>query len=427
MGKEGQHSSRNSQQYDSTLIIVYLLLMTIGWTAIFATQYDGVFEPFNLATNHGKQLLWMGVSGLIFFIILGFDRLLLMNLSYIIYGAVMLMLLSVFIIGSATKGNLNWVDLGFFKLQPSEFAKLATAMALSKYLDTPQVRFNNMKQRMIASGIVAVPLLIVLLQGDAGSALVFLSFIMVFNKEGLSNWVIYFGLYMVAISLLALAVDKFLLIGIVVVLFALILTYIYVVLPRERTVVALIVGIMLMSIGYIIAVDTAFHSILKPHQQDRINIILGKLEDNKGVGYNLEQSKIAIGSGGPFGKGFLQGTQTRYDFVPEMTTDFIFCSIGEEWGFFGSCVLIGLFVVLLQRLIQIADRQRSAYSRVYIYSIASIIFMHFMVNIGMTIGLLPVIGIPLPFISYGGSSLLSFSTMLAIAVKLDSERLMSIR
>lgn len=412
-------------QYDSTVIIIYLILMAIGWTAIFATQYDGTFDLFDLSTNHGKQMLWMGVSGLLFFIILGFDRLLLMNLSYMIYGAIILLLLSVFVIGAATKGNLNWIDLGFFKLQPSEFAKLATAMALARYLDTPQVRFNTLKQRMIASTIVGVPLFIVLMQGDAGSALVFLSFIMVFNREGLSNWFIYLGLYVVGVSLLALATDKFILIGAVVILFSVILTYIYVVLPRERTIVAIIVGLMLVSIGYIVAIDSAFHSILKPHQQDRINIILGKLEDKKGVGYNLEQSKIAIGSGGPFGKGWLQGTQTRYDFVPEMTTDFIFCSIGEEWGFIGSFVLITLFVILLQRLIAIANRQRTTYARVYIFSVASIIFMHFLINIGMTIGLLPVIGIPLPFISYGGSSLLSFSVMLAIAVKLDSERLMT--
>ncbi|MCO5233834.1 MAG: rod shape-determining protein RodA [Chitinophagales bacterium] len=421
MGK-GQYSQN---QLDSTIVIVYLLLIAIGWSAIFATQYDGTFSLFDLSSNHGKQLLWIGVSGLIFFIILGIDRLFLMNISYLVYGLILLLLLSVFVIGAATKGNLNWIDLGFFKLQPSEFAKLATAMALARYLDTPQVRFNTWKQRAVAFALVGVPLLIVLAQGDAGSALVFFSFVMVFNREGLSNWFIYLGIYIVFISLLALSLDKFLLIGGIVVLFSIILTYIYVVLPRERTVVALIVGIMLVSIGYIIAVDTAFHSILKPHQQDRINIILGKLEDNKGVGYNLAQSKIAIGSGGPFGKGWLHGTQTRYDFVPEMSTDFIFCSIGEEWGFLGSLVLISLFVILIQRLITVAMRQRTVYARVYIYSIASIIFMHFMINIGMTIGLLPVIGIPLPFISYGGSSLLSFTIMVAIAVKLDSERLVT--
>ena len=414
----------SQESYDTTIVIIYLLLMIIGWSAIFATQYDGAFDIFNMSKNYGKQLLWMIVSGAMFFIILGINRIVLMNLSFIIYGVVMALLLSVFVIGAATNGNLNWIDLGIFKLQPSEFAKLATAMALAKYLDTPAVSFRNFKQRIISIGIVVVPLLIVLLQGDAGSALVFFGFVMVFNREGLSNWIIYLGIYVIAISLLALSIDRFLLIGLVVLLFALILIYIYVILPRERVLVALIVSIMLLSIGYVVAVDSAFHSLLKQHQQDRINIILGKLEDSKGVGYNLEQSKIAIGSGGLLGKGWLHGTQTRYDFVPEMTTDFIFCSIGEEWGFLGSLVLVGLFVWLLQRLLSMANRQRTTYARVYIYSVASIIFMHFMINIGMTIGLLPVIGIPLPFISYGGSSLFSFSAMLAIALKMDSGRLL---
>jgi rod shape determining protein RodA len=418
---------RQYNPFDTTTLVIYVVLMIVGWLAILATTYDGVFEPFNLATSHGKQLLFMGVSILTLFVLLGFDRRLLQNLSYPIYIVVIGLLLSVFIIGSATKGNLNWIDFGFFKLQPSEFAKFATALALARYLDTPQVRFDNWKQRTIAFAILGAPLVIVLAQGDAGSALVFLSFIFVLNKEGLSNWFIYFGLYMIAISLMALTLDKFSLITAIIVFFALVLLYIFVILPRERALVALIVGLMVMSIGYTIAVDTAFNNILKPHQQDRINIILGKLEDKKGVGYNLEQSKIAIGSGGLLGKGYLQGTQTRYDFVPEMSTDFIFCSIGEEWGFVGSVVLILLFVALLQRLIFLAERQRSAFSRVYIFSVASIIFMHFMINIGMTIGLLPVIGIPLPFISYGGSSLLSFSLMIAVAIKLDSERLMSLR
>jgi len=418
---------RQFNPFDTTTLVIYVVLMIVGWLAILATTYDGVFEPFNLVTSHGRQLLFIGVSILTLFVLLGFDRRLLQNLSYPIYIVIIGLLLSVFVIGSATKGNLNWIDLGFFKLQPSEFAKFATALALARYLDTPQVRFNTWKQRITAFAILGLPLLIVLAQGDAGSALVFLSFIFVLNKEGLSNWFIYFGLYMIALSLLALTVDKFSLITAIIVFFALVLLYIFVILPRERALVALIVGLMVMSIGYSVAVDTAFNKILKPHQQDRINIILGKLEDKKGVGYNLEQSKIAIGSGGLLGKGYLQGTQTRYDFVPEMSTDFIFCSIGEEWGFVGSVVLILLFVALIQRLIFLAERQRSAFSRVYIFSVAAILFMHFMINIGMTIGLLPVIGIPLPFISYGGSSLLSFSLMIAVAIKLDSERLMSLR
>ena len=412
-------------QYESSVIIPYLLLMLIGYLAIFSTQYDGTFSLFDLSTNYGKQLLWIGVSGIIFIIILGFDTNFLKNLSFVIYSSVLLLLISVFVIGAATKGNLNWIDLGFMKLQPSEFAKLSTALALAKYLDNPQVRFNNKRHRIVSIIIVAIPTMIILAQGDAGSALVFFGFIFVFNREGLGNWIIYLGLYFIAISLMALVIDKFTLTAIIVMLFSAILVYIYVILPRQKGIVALVVGAMLLSIGYAIAVDTVFHSVLKQHQQDRINIILGKLEDNKGVGYNLAQSKIAIGSGGLFGKGSLQGTQTRYDFVPEMTTDFIFCSIAEQWGFMGSVVIVGLFVLLLQRLVVMADRQRTVFGRVYILSIVSIILIHFLVNIGMTIGLLPVIGIPLPFISYGGSSLLSFSVMIAIAIKIDSERMMT--
>lgn len=418
---------RLNNPFDSTVVTVYMLLVAIGWLSIHATGYDGVFNPLNFSANYGKQLIWIGASFLMFIAVLGFDRRVLQFFSYPIYGAVILLLMSVFVIGSSTKGDMNWIDLGFFKLQPSEFSKFATALALAKYLDTPQVRFSNFKERMIAFAIVGLPFLLVMAQGDAGSGLVFLGFVFVFNKEGLGDWVIWLGLYIVAISILALAINKFLLITLLVILFALILTYIYVVLPKEKVIVPLAVGAMVLSIGYVIAVDTVFHKVLERHQRDRINVILGKVEDVKGVAYNLNQSKIAIGSGGFFGKGYLQGTQTRYDYVPEISTDFIFCSIGEEWGFLGSLVLIGLFVMLLQRLIVMAERQRSAYSRVYIYSVASVIFMHFMINIGMTIGLLPVIGIPLPFISYGGSSLISFSFMLAVAVKLDSERLMSIR
>lgn len=413
--------------FDSTVVTVYLLLVTIGWLSIHATGYDGVFNPLNFSASYGKQIIWIGVSFLLFIAVLGFDRRVLQFFSYPIYGAVILLLMSVFVIGSSTKGDMNWIDLGFFKLQPSEFSKFATALALAKYLDTPQVRFSNFKERMIAFAIVGLPFLLVMAQGDAGTGLVFLGFVFVFNKEGLGDWIIWLGLYVIAISIFALAINKFLLIGLLVVLFALILTYIYVVLPKEKVIVPLAVGAMVLSIGYVLAVDAVFHKVLERHQRDRINVILGKVEDVKGVAYNLNQSKIAIGSGGVFGKGYLQGTQTRYDYVPEISTDFIFCSIGEEWGFIGSVVLITLFVILLQRLIIMAERQRSAYSRVYIYSVAAIFFVHFTINIGMTIGLLPVIGIPLPFISYGGSSMISFSFMLAVAVKLDSERLMSIR
>jgi rod shape determining protein RodA len=298
-------------------------------------------------------------------------------------------------------------------------------MALAAYLDMPGIKFSNPSQRLKAFAIVGIPLLLVLAQGDAGTCLVFLGFVFVYNKEGLPDGLLYLGFFFIIISVLSLAISPiYIIIGLL--LLALLLIYMYYVSPRDRGLIRLLWLIIFLSMGYSLAVNTVFNKVLEPHQKDRINVILGKVTDPAGVAYNLNQSKIAIGSGGFFGKGFLQGTQTRYNYVPEMSTDFIFSAVGEEWGFIGSVGVILLFTILIAKLIQMADRQRSTYSRVYIMSIASIFFMHFMINIGMTIGLLPVIGIPLPFMSYGGSSLMSFSFMLATAIKLDSERMMSL-
>jgi rod shape determining protein RodA len=338
---------------------------------------------------------------------------------------IMLLLISVFVIGSATKGDKNWIDLGFFKLQPSEFSKFATAMALAAYLDMPGVKFSNYPNRWKALAIVGVPLLLILAQGDAGTCLVFLGFAFVFNKEGLPDGLLYLGFFFILISILSLAVSPvYIIAGLLLVAVSII--YMYYVSPRDRGLIRLLWLILFLSMIYSLAVNTVFNKVLEPHQKDRINVILGKVTDPDGVAYNLNQSKIAIGSGGFFGKGFLQGTQTRYNYVPEMSTDFIFSAVGEEWGFLGSTGVVLLFTILISKLLQMADRQRSAYGRVYIMSIASIFFMHFMINIGMTIGLLPVIGIPLPFMSYGGSSLMAFSFMLATAIKLDSERMMTL-
>lgn len=414
-----------SKGAESTVIIIYLLLMIFGWLNIFATEFSGNWDIFNFSKSYGKQLMWIGISSLLFLTVIGVRKGVIRFMVVPIYVVTILLLLSVFVIGSATKGDTNWINLGFFKLQPSEFSKFATAMALAAYLDMPGVKFNNSKNRYIAFAIVLLPLIVVLLQGDAGTCLVFLGFVFVFNKEGLPDWIIYLGFFGVLISVLALAINiYFIIIGLVV--FGIILIYFYYVSPRDRQIIRIVWVLLFLSIGYVFAVKTVFEKVLEPHQKDRINVILGKVADPAGVAYNLNQSKIAIGSGGFFGKGFLNGTQTRYNYVPEMSTDFIYSAVGEEWGFLGSVGVIILFLILILKLIQMADRQRNAFSRVYILSIASIFFMHFMINIGMTIGLLPVIGIPLPFLSYGGSSMMSFSFMLATAIKLDSERLMSL-
>lgn len=408
---------------DKTVLFCYIFLVCIGIFSVFATEYTGYNLTdgfFSMKHTYMKQVLWAGISSLMFISILGLDRKLLQFLSFPIYGIMMFLLMLVFVIGSTTKGDQNWIDLGFFKLQPSEFAKFATAMALAKYFDNPNVKFRTLKEQIIPFAIIGLPLLMVLGQGDAGSAIVFLAFVFVLNREGLPDGIIYLGLYLILVSVLAMIMNKFILMTLIIAAGSFFIYYF----RRNKAWSKLFVVIMLGSILYSFSVNYMFNNVLQKHQRDRINVILGQelsKEAKRGIAYNLNQSKIAIGSGGFFGKGPLKGTQTRYNYVPETNTDFIFSAIGEEWGFIGSLVLIGLYVIMLLQLLRIAERQRSPYGRVYIYSVVAIIFTHVTINIGMTIGLLPVIGIPLPFISYGGSSLLSFSFMIATCLKLDSE------
>lgn len=422
-------SKRPYDPIDGTVLTCYLLLMIIGILSVFATEYTGsgiTGQFFSFSHSYMKQLLWAGVSGLMFITILGFDRRALQFFSYPIYAVIMILLASVLVIGETTKGDQNWINLGFFKLQPSEFAKFATAMALAKYFDHPGMRFVTRKEQFIAYAIIGLPLLLVGAQGDAGSALVFAAFVFVLNREGMPDLLIYLGVYLVFISVLALVVNKYILIGVTVAIFSFLIYWNW----MQRNMAKLLTVLMIGSVIYCSSVSYIFEHVLERHQRDRINVILGKeltKEAKRGVAYNLNQSKIAIGSGGLVGKGYLNGTQTRYNYVPETSTDFIFSAIGEEWGFMGSVVLLSLFVIMLRKLLLLAERQRSPYGRVYIYSVVAIIFTHITINIGMTIGLLPVIGIPLPFISYGGSSLISFSFMIATALKLDSERRMTMR
>ncbi|MCB9032506.1 MAG: rod shape-determining protein RodA [Chitinophagales bacterium] len=408
---------------DKTVLFCYILLVIIGILSVFATEYTGynITESFfSMKHTYMKQVLWAGVSALMFITVLGLDRKLLQFLSYPIYGVMMFLLLLVFVIGSVTNGAQSWIDLGFFKLQPSEFAKFATAMALAKYFDNPSIKFRTLKEQLIPFAIIGFPLLMVLAQGDAGSAIVFLAFVFVLNREGLPDGIIYFGLYMILVSVLSLILNKFILMSLIIAFGAFFIYYF----RKNKAGSRLFAAIMIGSIIYSFSVNYMFNNVLQKHQRDRINVILGQelsKEAKRGIAYNLNQSKIAIGSGGFFGKGYLNGTQTRYNYVPETNTDFIFSAIGEEWGFIGSIVLIGLYVTMLLQLLRIAERQRTPYGRVYIYSVVAIIFTHVTINLGMTIGLLPVIGIPLPFVSYGGSSLLSFSFMIATCLKLDSE------
>ncbi len=396
--------------------------------SIFATEYNGDVTAsfFSFKHSYIKQAFFAIVAGLMFFVILGFDRRILQLISYPMYGMVLVLLLLVLVVGKKTKGDQNWIDLGIFKLQPSEFAKFATAMALAKYFDTPNMRFVTQREQLTAYAILGLPLILVAAQGDAGSCLVFAAFVFVLNREGLSDLFIYLGLYIIAVSVLSLIIQPYIIIAISVALFCVLIYWNWL----NKQLVKILAVIMIGTCLYTYSVSYIFNNVLEKHQRDRINVILGKeltKEARRGVAYNLNQSKIAIGSGGIIGKGYLQGTQTRYNYVPETSTDFIFSAIGEEWGFLGSLVLMAVYVTMLIRLLLLAERQRSPYGRVYIYSVVAIIFTHVVINIGMTIGLLPVIGIPLPLLSYGGSSLLSFTFMIATALKLDSERRMTMR
>lgn len=423
-----QTNKRAYDPIDSTVLYCYLFLVMVGILSIFATENNGNLNVsfFSFKHSYIKQTVWALASGFMFFSILGFDRRLLQLISYPMYGFVLFLLLMVLVVGQKTKGQQNWINLGAFKLQPSEFAKFGTAMALAKYFDTPGMRFVTRKEHLTAYAILGLPLLFVAAQGDAGSCLVFAAFIFVLNREGLSDLVIYLGLYIILVSVLSLLINQYIIIGISFVFFCILIYWNW----MNKMLVKILTVLMIGTCFYTFSVSYIFNNVLEKHQRDRINVILGKeltKEAKLGVAYNLNQSKIAIGSGGLIGKGYLHGTQTRYNYVPETSTDFIFSAYGEEWGFLGSLVLIGVYVVMLQRLLTLANRQRSPYGRVYIYSVVAIFFTHLVINIGMTIGLLPVIGIPLPLISYGGSSLLSFTFMIATALKLDSERRMTMR
>lgn len=407
---------------DWSVIAIYLVLVFFGWVNIYAAVYDGEHSSIlDFTCRYGKQLIWIGTSLLLALFVLILDPKFFSQTAYIFYGIFTLMLVAVLVIGSETKGAKSWFGVGDFGIQPSEFAKAATALALAKVLSSVDADFSQLRTKLTAIIIIAVPMLLILLQNDTGSALVFCSFVLVLFREGLSSYVLIVGAVCVVLFILALLVNKFVLIG---VLLAVSLVAWRLVRRRaHKTKVWLFLGLFVISSLFVLSVDVAFNNVLGQHQKDRIEVLLGKKDDPKGVGYNVNQSKIAIGSGGLLGKGFLNGTQTKYNFVPEQDTDFIFCTVGEEWGFVGSAATLVLFVVLCVKLVKMAERQRSRFSRIYGYGVAGILFFHYFVNIGMTIGVLPVIGIPLPFLSYGGSSLWSFTLLLFIFIRQDASRL----
>jgi len=405
---------------DWFIILTYLALCIIGWFNIHAAVYDPMNPSIiDLDTNYGKQLIFIISAFIIGFAILLFDNKFFNTFSPVFYGITILLLILVLIIGRNVGGNQAWIPIGNFRLQPSEFAKFATCLLLARYLSSGTIKVQEFRTQIIAAFIIILPTALILLQPDAGSALTFTSLILVLYREGLSGYFLVIEGLSILLFVLTVLYNKYIvLVGVIALAGA--LTYFY---RKSRKSLTIIGSGLLFSILFIFSVDFAYNKILKPHQKNRIDVILGKVNDPRGVGYNLNQSKIAIGSGGLWGKGYLQGTQTKYDFVAEQSTDFIFCTVGEEWGFAGCLLVICLYLFLLIRIVNIAERQRSSFARIYGYGVASILFFHIFINIGMTIGLIPVIGIPLPFLSYGGSSLWSFTILLFILLKFDSNRM----
>ncbi len=458
---------------DKVTIILFLLMVIAGWfniyAAVFNDERSGILD---LSQRYGKQFVWIIAAIVIAVFVVIIDSRFYFFFSWFIYGALMLMLFLVLIFGKEINGARSWFEFGGFSLQPSEFAKFGTALALAVYLSARRHDLTRLNVIIPAVSIILLPAFLTALQPDMGSTVVYFALFLVLYREGMSPYIFASGLLMVILFFLTLLVnnlhltialtilaifllwfstrkwklvlagtgtfiifagllyflDSFLFRALgteLVVFISLILTgavYAYYIYNKKAVSVMVIYLFLAGSILYVNSVDYAFNNILPPHQKDRVNILLGLKSDPHGTGYNVNQSIISIGSGGFMGKGYLQGTQTKFKFVPKQSSDFIFCTVGEEWGFLGSFIVIGMYLALMLRLIFLAERQRSVFSRVYGYGVVSIIFVHFFINIGMAVGLVPVIGIPLPFFSYGGSSLWSFTVLLFIFLRLDGSR-----
>ena len=405
---------------DWLTISLYLVLVAIGWVSIYAAEYNGTKDILmNMSYNHGKQVIWISLSIVIGITILIIDSKFYTTFAYIIYFIVILSLIAVLIFGSTIKGSKSWFEIAGFSIQPAEFAKFATNLAIAKYLSTLNISLKSSRSKLIAFGIIAIPSILILGQGDFGTMLVFSAFILVLFREGLNEWFLIIGVVIIVLSILALLFNKFYLVGVLLLLLAISGYF----LRKNKQLIYVLAAFFLFSASYIFTVDFMFNNMLEERHRDRINVLIGK----SGNDWNVNQSKIAIGSGGFKGKGFLNGTQTKFDFVPELSTDFIFCTIGEDHGFLGSALVLLLFFGLLARIVFVAERQRSKFTRIYGYGVASILFFHVSINVGMTIGLAPVIGIPFPFFSYGGSSILAFTILLFVLLKLDGDRLLVLR
>ena len=410
-----------SGKLDWATIALFLALVILGWANIFAAVYDDTVKQtmWDLSLNSGRQLLFIIAAIFIIIGIIIIDMRFYETFAYLIYGVILLLLILVPLIGKEVGGNKAWIGIGSFGVQPSEFAKFATALAIAKYIGSVGFKIDNLRSQMVLFAIIGIPMALILVQKDTGTALVFTAFVLVFFREGMSPFLIIVGICAATIFVLTLLIpNQWYLHGAIVIILILLISFGK---KKIKRIVFLTIGAVII-MGVIESVDYVIKDVLKPHQQNRVKALINPDADPLGYGWNVTQSKIAIGSGGFSGKGFLKGTQTKFDFVPEQSTDFIFCTIGEEQGWIGSVIVVGLFVTLLLRITFLAERQKNRFARVVGYSVASILFFHFAINIGMTIGLFPVIGIPLPFFSYGGSSLWGFTIFLFVFLKLDAHR-----
>lgn len=412
---------------DWITIILYILLVGFGWLNILSASLSGdIVSYFDMSQPYGKQLVFIVFAFVLIILVFSIEAKFYERFASIIYLVSILSLLGLFIFGKNVNGATSWYAIGSMTIQPSEFAKVATSLAVAKYISDLQTNIQNLKDQIKTVLIILVPAILIMLQNDAGSTIVYASFFFVFYREGIPQVYLFIGLAIIIVAVLSL---KFSLLTTSIIISLLILAH-HFFLKKKRKSIFQPLLLILISIAFSFGVQFFYNSILQPHQQDRISLWLRlekdpvKLEQmKKTILYNLNESEKAIGSGGITGKGFLEGTRTIGKFVPEQHTDYIFSTVGEEWGFLGSSFVVLLFVLLLIRVLYLAELQKSQFSRVYGYCVASILFFHFLINIGMVMGLIPTIGIPLPFFSYGGSGLWGFTLLLFIFIKLDSNRI----
>jgi rod shape determining protein RodA len=404
---------------DWITILLFITLVIMGWLNIYSaslpTEETSIFD---ISQIYGRQMLFIFLTIPLILVVLTVDAKVYEKYSIIFYIIGIISLLGLFVFGKTIKGQTNWYGFGGFGLQPSEFVKTATALLLAKYLSDVQVNLKNFNDQAKALAIMGIPILLILMQPDAGSAMIFISLIFVLYREGLPSWYLWTGFSAIALFFMALLVEPH---YVVLIVFVVMAVQFITARRINRNPIASVVLFVAIA-GFTYSVDFVYDNVLEPHQKDRINVLFNDNVDLKNEGYNLNQSMIAIGSGGWFGKGFLEGTQTKGGFVPEQHTDYIFTTVGEEWGFVGAIIVIALFVFLFLRIIYLAENQKTKFSRVYGYCVATFLFAHFFVNITMLIKLFPTIGVPLPFFSYGGSSLFAFSILLFIFIKMDANK-----